>query len=346
MPLNSYIEKGLLEDETNIVDKLDKNSLFMNVVEDIKVNNKYYSIPSLFNVKLILNEKASDIDSLEKLSSKIEEISNNSQNVLQTFTAEELTYLLYDSCGDKWIKDNKIDTNEIKQFLQYTKNIYNVTKDKHTKDKIDEHAKDAEEYVQEYENKYSNYYLDTNNYFDQFSSKPNSIDIIKAYSSDEFIYLSSLKSKYSNVNYEIWKGQNGGKAIPKISLAINSKSKNKDIAKEFITNVFLDEYQERNCFGISMNKDVVKKNINETISRKFVQSGQGDTYIRIDLDNCDEEDVNQIINKLSSCGCVTGISKDVLELSIDSIVNYLEGKSNIDKAVEDITKELDIYLNE
>ena len=55
LPTKSYIDKGLLIDESDIVNNLNNEEFFSNILKESKIKDKFYSIPALFSVNIVIN---------------------------------------------------------------------------------------------------------------------------------------------------------------------------------------------------------------------------------------------------------------------------------------------------
>lgn len=349
LPIKSYVNKGLILDITDVVNGLNKEEYFTNVFDSTKINDKNYFIPTNLSFNVVINENASEINSLDKLSNSIETIANNSNgNVLPTFNSRELVNLLYSSCSTQWInEDNSINENSLKEFLQYTKNIYDKTNNKHTQKMKDIHDENIKEWKKYTEKDYADCYYSYYDFSDQFTDEPNSVDIIRCNSASDLMILLSVKDKYKNVNFDIWKGQGDAEVISELSLGISSKSKNIDLAKDFLKKVISTSYMKKVGYGTPINKKVYNDQIKENLK---IEGGSicfsEDTEVEYNLTNVSEEDIKKITEKIESCKCAIDIDEEILEMAIDPIIDYIEGKSDIDQAVANISKELNIYLNE
>lgn len=349
LPIKSYVNKGLVLDISDIVKDLNKDEYFTNVFDSTKINDKNYFISTMFSFNVVINENASDINSLDKLSNSIEALANNSSgNVIPSFNSKELVNLLYSSCGTQWInEDNSINEENLKEFLQYAKNIYDKTNGKHTQKMKDQHDEYIKEWKQYSKKDYSDNYLNYYDFSDQFTDEPNAVDIVRCNSAEDLLMLLSVKDKHKNVNFDIWKGQGEAELIPQLSLGISSKSNKVDLAKDFLKKAISTPYMKKINYGNLINKTVCNDRINESLN---IEGGSisynEEVEIEYNYKNISEEDISTIIEKIESCKCAIDISEEVLEMAIDPIIDYIEGKSDIDQAVANISKELNIYLNE
>lgn len=349
LPTKSYIDKGLLIDESDIVNNLNNEEFFSNILKESKIKDKFYSIPALFSVNIVINQNANEINDLEKLSNSINTIANKTNgNVLPTFSSKELVYLLYPSCSDKWIDDdNTINEEALRNFLQHTKNIYNICKNKHTRKSIKMHNDEAKGWQENGSMDYANNYYKYNDFYDKFSSEANAVDIITCTDIHDLLFLLSVKNRYENVNFDIWNGQDTGKVISELSLGINSKSSNIVLAKDFVKTVLSEEYQNKCENYFPINKNAYNDKVENVLSIKSEgRADYEDNIIETSYENVSRDDVNIINDKINSCGCSKILSKDILNLTIKYITKYIEGKATLDDSINKIENDVNLYLNE
>lgn len=146
----------------------------------------------------------------------------------------------------------------------------------------------------------------------------------------------------------MWNGDNGSyfKAIDVVG--INSNSKNKDIAKEFVNSLLNGSFYSSEFSNLSVNRDVFKHTLNSIKNYEsgvvaMDENGEGDVLEAIKLQ---DQDIENIINDVSSLNKAVTVNNIILDKIKDEIIEYIEGEINIEEALKKINNNLEIYLSE
>lgn len=130
IPLDSYMEKGILMDLTDVTKKLEeKNQYFDNILKAYGNEKGLYALPIRFYLPLLTGnqetiEKIRDLDTLADVAEQLAEKSNTKETVLGSYSAKELLERLYPVCEPNWIKEHGVDKDAVKEFLVQAKRIY------------------------------------------------------------------------------------------------------------------------------------------------------------------------------------------------------------------------------
>lgn len=353
LPSKSYAEKGLLEDITDIVSKDDL--LLSSIVNGSKAQDgKIYSAPLRFFVPVIMGQNINGVNSVSTLASSIGDISSKATgSVIDVFTPDELVYLLYKNSGDAWVNaDKTINTDNLKSFLDDTKKIYDSIKDKHPAEKIQRHDEDTE-MMKEYAGEQSMAemrYLNGTYYNELLSKNPTSLCIYNLSSAQDLMTLEAIKEAKETITYDVWKGQDTNSLIPLSTISINAKSEKKDIAKDFVSELFSEKYQKTsNYYGLSVNKTALKDSIIGDENQYGGTMGFGideDETFEIEMKKLPDEVINGFIEKIESFDSVANPDIEVIRKTIDDFTAYILGQKSIDDTIKAIQSKLEIYLAE
>ncbi|MGL5380139.1 ABC transporter substrate-binding protein [Clostridium sp.] len=353
LPLQSYAQKGLLEDITDIVEGDD--ALLSNVVKASKsADGKVYSAPLKFNVPTIIGENASDINTLSSLAKAIEDISKNAKgSVIDVFSPGELVYLLYKQSGDNWINNDKtINTKNLSSFLENTKKIYSSIEDKNSPEKVKQHE-EMIEMMKEYEPDKSAEEIGTENigdYSQLLTKNPTSLCMYNFASLNDLSIIETIKEFNKNVSYDIWNGEGKGSLIALDTIGINSKSSKKDIAKDFVKMLFSEEYQNIDTMsGFPVNKASFKSSFiqDESIYGQSIAMGDIDgEMIEFKIKEISQGEVDSLMKKIESIDTIINLDMEVLRKTIDEFDAYILGEKSLDETVKAIQNKLEIYLSE
>lgn len=361
LPVESYIDKGLLDDISSIVDNINKDDLFTNILNYGSKNKKIYAVPARFSIPVAFNKTDKNIQTLSDFAKEVKSIKESySGDIVTPINADEILYYFYRSCGMSLLNDdNSLNKEAIKEFLDNAKTIYDEAKDSHsdaTIKKHDEYLQMFEEYSAELSdnekdlagNFAKNFYGGGGDYFSAFSKNAPAISIADIYSLDDIFTIYSGKKKF-NTSFTSWKGMGSNAVTPNVLVGLSSKSENKEIAKEFINALFTEEYQALSSYsGIPINKNVLKANLTDTErvggSMGF-DDGSGET-IEIEYVALSDEDVNEIVSLIESYEGWSIVDDKIIDETIEDMKSYVEGKTSIDEAISNIDKKLKVYLSE
>lgn len=130
MPEDSYVEKGMLADLTDFVEKMQKdNSFFNNILLTYQKQDGIYALPTRFRIPIMLAEKQTlgGIDSLEKLGDAVtaeREKKPDQKTILGTYAPDELLAALREVNAPAWVKDGEFQKDAVLEFLTQAQRIY------------------------------------------------------------------------------------------------------------------------------------------------------------------------------------------------------------------------------
>lgn len=289
----SYIEKGLLEDMSDIINPLvEDGTIFKNIADAYTNDGKIYQIPTSFKYPILLGNKE-DIDSVSDLNSLVEltkKLSTQTDKRIfeNYFSPRSLVYLLYYLYGNDWLNDdNTINeealnnfftkANEMYGYLQTNEEAYMKTmEDKYSQ--LEEYSEDfdmsvdSEEYIDEdvdgeyseedYEDLYAvydlQYYLNPTIYADSFLfDRSSSLAMGGLSGTYDYGTMVTVLNNSPEISYKVLTRGEENIFIPSNIVGINAKGKNKDQAKEIVTSLLNGNSNDRyssDGFSINVNK--------------------------------------------------------------------------------------------
>lgn len=132
LPVDSYIEKGLLEDISEIINEYTVNdSIFKNLGEAYTVDGKIYQFPTRFKFPILMGEKefvdteVKDLNSFVELAKKAAAKYPDKRVFDQYYSPKTLAYSLYYLFGNDWLNaDNTINVDTLDNFFEQGKILY------------------------------------------------------------------------------------------------------------------------------------------------------------------------------------------------------------------------------
>jgi ABC-type glycerol-3-phosphate transport system substrate-binding protein len=252
MPLQSYMDKGLLMDLSDVLSEpLGKGELFGNIVEGYKKENKIYAAPIRFKVPFVsakkeVLEKISNVKTMAEYVEQADAKSLGSDDLIRVYSPADLFWMLYPVNAGEWMTaEGTVDKDKLTDFFTYSKAIYEKViesrapgEEKRGKPALDDWDTNEES-------------LD----YGAFSTSPQFTDdvalgklVLGVGEVDSFLgiaYLNSPMISYPSLSYKPFKGLSSDAAyfIPKTTVGITVKTKNEEIAKKFVSSLFSEESQ-------------------------------------------------------------------------------------------------------
>ena len=291
----SYIEKGLLEDISDVINPLvEDGTIFKNIADAYTNDGKIYQIPTSFKYPILLGNKE-DIDSVSDLDSLVEltkKLSTQSEKRIfdNYFTPNSLVYSLYYLYGSHWLnEDDTINEDALKSFFEKANEMYSAIQtneeaymktmeDKYsqlegynegssividTEENVDEEL--DEEYSEEdYEDLYAvydlQYYLNPSVYADSFLFERSSLLSLGGLAGTyDYGSMVTLLNNSPEMDYKVLTRGEENIFIPSSLVGINAKGENKEQAKEIIESLIIGNSTERySSEGFSINANTFK----------------------------------------------------------------------------------------
>lgn len=339
LPINSYIEKGVLTDLSDV----DISQLNSTVANTYKTNDKLYALPLYYKVPMMWadNDIINSVKNLDDLvnwknthTDKRLFISASYSDLIQTFYLTSAPY---------WLEDKTIDKDKFKQFL---KNI-----------------KDLELLDEETEAQYETFIAEIREageieLVDGFKSKNN----IMSFAYNDFsLYLEKLTSpssimmpvaavdKRGNSSFDSSIGQAESVYEPSTILAINNNSPNKDIAKEIINLAISEKVQDTKLYdlGLCVNNNSLEK-ILTTNTDKYgsISSSSRDSGRSLSANWPEEKYINRLKEVISKLKTPSESNEVLLQIILDETKGYFEDTKTLDEAVEAVSQRTQAYFTE
>lgn len=130
MPINSYMEKGLLIDISSVIKETGKvYPLFENIVNTYKREDAILAVPTKFSVPVIFGKpeilsKADNLTGLADIMEKLQAESPGRKSLIGNFSPSLLLTMLMPASSPAWIKeDGALDAEMVEEFVGHMKRI-------------------------------------------------------------------------------------------------------------------------------------------------------------------------------------------------------------------------------
>ena len=342
MPVDSYVEKGILTDICDVVDEVKaSDGLVDSIVKDSTKDGKIYAIPTRFLVSFITSDQQT-VDagkSTQALADRIETLAKDKSTtyVVQQKMAEELLLDFYNVDSKNWVKeDGSLDETKVSDYLTQVKRIYDV----------DDHS-DIESYGNFFESGMCDGYrygtLDSMDLFTETCK----VEFGTIADVEDFQLMLSAGSTDGAVYGAL---SNGGIStyVPFLQAGVVSGG-NEDAGKAFVKTL-LGKEAGASSNGIPVNEAALKDQINALMGRtetsmSFNRDGSDKMYT-IEYRSMTQEEADAILAQLEAVEQSALTDRTIQNLVIEQGTSYVKGEKNLEETVNEITKKVNLYLAE
>lgn len=330
LPVNSFIEKGVLADLSDVINPLESSGAIMtNILSGYRQENKIYQVPVRYGVPMLIGKEEA-LTASKNLAGIIEYIKKN-QDQQYSYT-EPYAKLLKDYLAlelEELIKDNKLQEEQLKSFLENIK----ILADNIKATQLNEYGEDGTD---------SGIMRGGEALFrlgitkgDKYATALQTIDQVM----DTMIPAVVIKDK--QLSY----GSYGQRFLPKGLVGLNSASKEPDIAKDFIRSLFAEEVQNSNLYdGLPVNSASIEKWFAEDNQDIMIGYGGDDGELSAVWPTKEERDgflkiVQEVKYPIQS-------NEILYNMIVENALPYLKGDQEIDQAVTAVKSKVSTYLAE
>ena len=360
LPMDSYIEKGLLLDLTDYFAQYSqKDPLFDNVIEALKVDGKAYMAPAVMELPVLgAQEKyVTDMTDLSGVADALERMRADypGENLTGMVSSGEVLKRFVYTSAPLWInEDGALDTEVIGAYLEQCKRIYDAQMDGLDKDIL-------EKYMERNERLSSYTGIDMSTYE---SSAGN--DVLAVISGEQHMASGDIDNMWyyaemlglerapgcEDVRVVPMQGQCKDVFKPRTLLAISAASAQPDAAKSFM-DLFLSADAQANYNGFPLNQTAFDRQLTPP-----ADLGENNEYGTLASSNGDEEPITlhtywpteeetaAFKERLASLKTAY-ITDSVLEGTVfQAGSGYLNGERKLEDALAEIEKRAAIYMAE
>lgn len=324
LPVESYIEKGVLKDISDTIKSLvDSGDFLPNIAEVYTIDGNIYTVPSRIGLPMAFGDSdlVANAGDVAKLSEYIKQ--NSNKNIFGTVDQKVLVEFYLNILNDDLFqKDGSIETLKLAQFLENIKDI-----------------------------------LDSSVLADRENGKYPSTEW-RLIEEGNLLYLGNIMGFYQSEScfsvVKQWDASYGSinrSFIPVGKIGVNSGGKNQGIAEQFIQTLFSLDGQTTDYYdGYPVNKKALESYLD--IERTFADA-YGGSLKGIDGKSY-EMSIEWLIKEhrqatIKMCGAVTQeaiLDSKLADMVISKSADYFAGKKSLDETVELIVTGTKAYLAE
>ncbi len=363
MPLDSYIEKGLLLDLSPLIDSLSGDEeVFGNIVEAMKTDSKLYAMPCEIQVPIIMSEdkylsKAKDLAGLADMIEELRE-DNPGSDLFHIFSEKGILRFFSMTSVPAWTKESgEIDKEAVTEYLKQTKRIYDAHLDGIPEDFIERYNRTNEYWLSEMGELY-----DESDYLRRSArgleyTAGNIKLLMNALSSrsdyDHVISVNKVDG-FEDREWMIMDGQCQNVFCARTLMGINAASQYTSQAQDFVKLCLGKENQSTLFNGFMVNKAAyddsfkVDKSLTDEEGAYSWESSSYEDGTRLDFITywCSEEQATEFKSCIESLRTAY-IENGMLEEAVyEEGIAYFRGEKSLEDAVNAIEKKVSLYLAE
>lgn len=342
LPIEDYIEKGVLEDLSDVVKcvKTNGEEFFENVLSSYEKGENLYAVPSRFSVPIIIGkEGAVTPDEVTGLSGTLKTRTEEQIKGIARNATKSIPLLLLTFWNDIISEENMVDQEVLSTFLEEAKLLFDASD-------IDLELPYYQEVppFQEMIEAYPNYSGDVG------VTMAFQKDILSVDEMDMGQTLAQLESVSANspVFYDYLNRENGKQFIPKWIFGVTASSENKEAAKAFLSYFLSSENMDQYDWTLSVNKTSFRKTlpISETKEQMTVMYPEQDSAEGIRIQKLNAEEAEEFVNFLSEADTKIAVEQALFEEILTQAEHYVYGEESLESAVNAIVEKIEIYQAE
>lgn len=342
LPIEDYIEKGVLEDLSDMVESVKENGeeFFENVLSSYEKGEKVYAIPSRFSVPIIIGkEGAVTPEEVKTLSGTLKTRTEEQIKGITRNATKSIPLLLLTFWNDIISEESVVDQEALSTFLEEARMLFDASE-------IDLELPYYQEVppFQEMIDTYPNYSGDAG------VTMAFQKDILSVDEMDMGQTLAQLESVSANspVFYDYLNSESGKKFIPKWIFGITASSEKKEAAKAFLSYFLSSENMDQYDWTLSVNKTSFRKTlpISETKEQMTVMYPEQDSAEGIRIQKLNAEEAEEFVNFLSEADTKIAVEQALFEEILTQAEHYVYGEESLESAVNAIVEKVEIYQAE
>lgn len=355
LPINSYIEKGILADlSADISAKYPAGTLYENITNCYKSDKGVCAVPAFFAVHFCAGDDVSEINNLTALADKVEALrkENPEGNIIGSYLEKEIVTRLYDISSPGLIEeDGSINRENLTEYLTQAKRIWDVESESLDAEKV----------------KYRTEYYD---YFGELLEREDWCVRMGMYDMEylsgkcRIIFgeedsiawgytdiLSVFKALNEEMDIRVLSGFSGNVFVPRVVMGVNASGSQKEAAVDFVMSMLSAGVQkEAKNNGFPVNKEAIEEQLNQYEPSETYgwtsSSDQDGNDIDLEIKWLSEEEQAQFKAMLESLDTPAKLDENVKDTVISIGAEVLRGRMNVDEGVNEIVNKVQIYLAE
>lgn len=353
MPTESYIQRGILQDISDVVREVkETDGLFENITDAYETDGRLYAVPSRFKVPvLVANEDIlsgiTDLTSLGETARKLREEDPDSKQIVGFSDIYWTVKTYYEACSAGLLdEDGSLDADRLKNFVEQLKALLELNQ------YSDEEAQRVHvTTLQEGEKGYDFTSVISMFNFLQGAQKIEQVNLAGVYFLQDLASAAGLTDQLSYAPSAFF-GANV--FVPEVVVGISSQSGETEGAKEFVRFLLSKDAQASNlnvAFPVNragFTEEISAEPAESIASVNTVYEEDDGTIREISYDvkglaNEEKERFLDIVEKLDTPALTDAV---IEELVISQTAECLAGHITVEDALNAINQKMNLYLQE
>lgn len=349
MPIDAYIEKGLLMDLSDLkAELMEENDLFPNIMDTYTRDGKTCVLPTYFEIPLLYapqevvdhaNSLPSLVDELVRL--REENPAPEQDYITGDFIAGAMLSTLYPVCAPAWTKpDGSLDRELLSEFLQEAKRAYeSENKGRDT---------DNEVYIM---NAMGGSQLGAT-----ILGGKTMVSLESLSCANGMGMLMAANQQVEGYGYKLLPGQAENVYIPQDPVAINAGTEYPEVAKDFLKTLFAPSQQNTDFYvSLPVNRAVLEDQLKDTGNRGIGPITVTDSDFNhievvdhvIRLVTVPPEEIDRLFRMIDALDTPASYGDEIWQQIVNEYGrDYLEGTAALEDTLESIMSQVNLYLAE
>lgn len=346
MPVESYIEKGILADIKGLLDEVEaSDGLFSNIKNCYEKDGSIYCMPCRFKIPVISgSEEAVKTGSAEELLNYGKSVKEEGKKVFGINGANDILGELFQVESSGWISsEGTIDQSKLEGYLKTAKEMYDLDSDS-------EISLSEERYT--YGASFGGYFLG--------SIASSSMERLLKESQIAFGTLANLYElkdllsieKQLGGTYDIFREEETKGFVPYLMAGIVSGKEGEQDVQEFLKTLFSKECGMQSESGFPVNKAAYQQ-----ICQKEIEKGENEgssiamctedgTMISYEHTPLTQKEIDGLTEKIESMTAPIITDRIIQELVMEEGSKYLTGDQSFEDTSAAIMQKVNLYLSE
>lgn len=355
LPLESYVEKGILMDLSDRINaKCMDGEVYENVINAYGSDKGIYAVPAFFSFPVCAGKESIGITDLKSLADRVEQLRSEYKegSIIGAYREKEVLMRLYDISSPAFIKeDGTIDKEMLCEYLTQAKRIWMAESED-----LDEAKAQKRESLDETFAKYlgrEDWYADTGMHTTDYGSKSERL-LFGELGGVDFRYseiTSMFKAINEEMNMTVLNGLAENVFIPNTILGINAAGTHKEAAADFAMSMVEADLQKQPLgLGFPVNREAMKEELHEreedgtTGMVSWTDENGNEGTLEILWPEPDQlVHLEEMIESLNTPAKTDGMVKNVI---VEQGISALNGGKEIEEAADEILNRIAIYLAE
>lgn len=359
IPEDTYVEKGILMDISDILNKIDESEGFLSNIKDAytEEDGSIYRMPVKFGIPMIQGKKE-DIDTITDLKTFADAVEAHQEEYSAWHmpndvmgSAEQLLKSLSDVCASAWTKeDGTLDEAAISEYLEQANRMYQAAQ-KATRE-LEEATGEALDF---------SYYSEVGK--SMFGVSTDALGLLGGYSifglgglysADNLASVNTVEREDTSLASRLWNGQAQNIFIPMEVIGISAKSREPEAAEKFLQFLFSEEGEAVGKeSGFPVNKAAFEGNtcwdlggVDGVISTTSTYNSETGVENYLEIRVPTEEAIRNIKEIAPTLTTPAASNEIILNAVSGNGARYLKGECSLEEASNAIIKEVNLYLAE